>query len=49
MVIEPTKEFKELQTRLRELCPHINEVLIREGVMTGQMYCEDCGRKRLWS
>lgn len=49
MIMETSKEFKELQQRLRELCPHINEVLIKDGMMTGQVYCEDCGRKRAWN
>ena len=51
MVIEPTKEFKELQEKLRAICPHHNTRLYREGMTQtlGRVVCMDCGYEREWN
>lgn len=42
-------EFLQLQARLREICPHRNEHLVKDSTWTGRVYCRDCGQEREWN
>jgi hypothetical protein len=43
------ESFEELQAKLRAICPHINERVMRESQWTGRVVCLDCGREREWN